>query len=78
MDSIPVHIAKSHFSEILRRVEAGETVIVTRHKKGVAEIKPMGSGPGLPTLGAFEGEFPIPESAFAPLSEEELKDWYGE
>lgn len=37
---VPVHEAKSHLSELLRRVEAGETVTITRHGRIVAELRP--------------------------------------
>lgn len=73
-----VHEAKAHFSQVLKRVEAGETVVVTRHNKVVAEIKPPAEVRGPIVLGAFEGEFEIADDAFAPMTEEELKDWYGE
>ncbi len=77
MASVPIHQVKSHLSEILRRVEAGETIVVTRHNRVVAEIRaPAKLKPR--RFGAFEGEFQAPESAFAALSEEELKDWYGD
>jgi antitoxin (DNA-binding transcriptional repressor) of toxin-antitoxin stability system len=71
-----VHEAKARFSEVLRLVEAGETVIVTRHNAPVAEIKPL--VPIQIKLGAFQGEFPVPDNAFAPLTNEEMKEWYGE
>lgn len=32
--------AKKHFSELLRRVEAGETITVTRYGKAVATLNP--------------------------------------
>lgn len=76
--TLSVHEAKAHFSEVLRRVEAGETVVVTRHDRPVAELKPYGQPRRRVQIGAFDGEFEIPDDAFAPLTEEELKDWHGE
>ena len=38
--SVGVHEAKTHLSDLLRRVEAGETVIITRRGKPVAELGP--------------------------------------
>lgn len=76
MTTLSVHEAKAHFSEVLRRVEAGETIIVTRHNTPIVEIKPLNPSPI--KLGAFEGEFEIPDAAFAPLTNEEMKEWYGE
>ena len=74
--TLSVHEAKARFSEVLRLVEAGETIIVTRHNTPVVEIKPL--NPTLIKLGAFEGEFEIPDLAFAPLTNAEMKEWYGE
>ncbi|AIE83564.1 type II toxin-antitoxin system Phd/YefM family antitoxin [Fimbriimonas ginsengisoli] len=78
MTKLSVHEAKAHFSELLRRVEEGETVVVTRHNKPIAEIKPAIEAKQGRVFGAFEGELNIPDEAFAPLNEEELKDWHGE
>ena len=38
MDHVSVHEAKAHFSELLGRVESGETVIVTKHDRPIAEM----------------------------------------
>ena len=38
--SVGVHEAKTHLSEILRRVEAGHTVTITRRGRAVAELRP--------------------------------------
>lgn len=47
-----MHEAKAHFSAILKDVEAGEVVIVTRHDKPVVEMRSI-VGLNAPTLGAF-------------------------
>jgi prevent-host-death family protein len=78
MSRLSVNEAKTHFSEVLRRVEAGEIVIVTRHNQPIAEIKPLNEPRRPIRLGAFEGEIVIPGDAFGPLTEEDLIDWYGE
>lgn len=77
MAQLSVQETKAHFSEVLRMVAAGETVIVTRHNLPVAEIKPIASVATGIQLGAFEGEFAIPADAFPPMTEAELDDWYG-
>jgi len=74
--TISVHEAKAHFSDLLRRVEAGETIIVTRHNTPIVELKPLNAKPIV--LGAFEGEFAVPPTAFAPITQDEMKEWYGE
>jgi prevent-host-death family protein len=39
--SIGIYEAKNKFSELLERVEAGETIAVTRHGKQVALLTPV-------------------------------------
>jgi antitoxin (DNA-binding transcriptional repressor) of toxin-antitoxin stability system len=47
--------AKAHFSELVRRVEAGERVVLTRHGKPVVEMnKSMAQRPSI--LGMFKGQ----------------------
>lgn len=76
-DSLTVHEARAHFSEVLRRVEAGETLVVTRHSRPVVELRPINK-PQVRKIGAFDGEFHFEVDAFAPLADEELKRWYVE
>lgn len=40
MTSVGVYEAKSHFSALLARVQAGESIEITRHGKAVARIVP--------------------------------------
>jgi prevent-host-death family protein len=42
--TVGIYEAKSKFSELLDRVEAGETIAVTRHGKDVAYITPVNQG----------------------------------
>jgi len=41
MTTLGAYAAKTHFSEVLDRVENGETVTVTRHGVAVARIVPI-------------------------------------
>ena len=40
MKRIQASMAKAQFSELLDEVERGETVVITRHGKPIAEIRP--------------------------------------
>ena len=40
MDSYSITNAKAHLSELINRVENGETVEITRHSKPVAQLTP--------------------------------------
>ncbi|MFP4409119.1 MAG: type II toxin-antitoxin system Phd/YefM family antitoxin [Spirochaetaceae bacterium] len=41
MKSVTVHEAKTHLSQLLREVEAGETVVVARGRTPVAQLVPF-------------------------------------
>jgi antitoxin (DNA-binding transcriptional repressor) of toxin-antitoxin stability system len=64
----------------LRRVEAGETLLITRADRPVAEIKPVERGPeekGLRPVGLCTGEFAVPDDFDVPLPEEVLRGFKG-
>ncbi len=72
--------AKTNLSDLVKKAQSGETVIITsgRDKRPVARLEAI-----KPTvkkrLGALEDpNFEIPESFWDPLPEEELKLWNGE
>jgi antitoxin (DNA-binding transcriptional repressor) of toxin-antitoxin stability system len=77
MEVISVQKAKADFPSLLSRVEAGEIIRITRQNRVVAEIRPASHKVGKRKLGQFPGEFPAPDSAFEPLTDDELKDWLG-
>lgn len=47
--------AKANFSEMIRQAEAGEDIVITRHGKIIAEIKPRASE-RKSLLGALKGQ----------------------
>jgi len=49
MASYGVAEAKNNFTHLLDRVEKGERVVITRHGKPVAEIRPLAPDRPLPT-----------------------------
>ncbi|MEM6728446.1 MAG: type II toxin-antitoxin system prevent-host-death family antitoxin [Pseudomonadota bacterium] len=65
--NIPVSEAKAKFSEIIRRVEAGEEIVLTRNGKPVARMsEPQAPGPHPGELrkaarGKYAGQFSWPE-----------------
>ena len=40
MESVPIHELKRRLSQLIAAAEAGETLLVTRHKRVVARIVP--------------------------------------
>jgi prevent-host-death family protein len=44
MKEVGAYEAKTHLPRLLREVEAGETVVITRHGKPIARLVPARSG----------------------------------
>lgn len=78
MTAVSVHEAKTHLSRLLKRVEAGEEVVIMRNKEPIARIVREGPPKKKPLLGALKGQTLIDDRFFEPLPQEELKAWYGE
>ena len=72
--------AKTHLSDLVKKAQKGETVVITsgRAKIPVARIEPI--HPKRPQrLGILKDSgIKIPKSFFDPLPEEELRLWEGE
>ena len=61
MVRLNVHEAKTHLSRYLERVEQGETIILCRHNRPIAEIRPLPSvGPKPRVFGQDQGRLVIP------------------
>lgn len=72
-----VHQAKTHFSRLLKEAEAGKEVVVMRGKKPVAKIVSIGEASATQRRipGGFEGLVQADDSAFDPLTDEELVEF---
>ena len=72
-----VHQAKTHFSRLLKEAEAGKEVIVLRGKKPVARLVPIEEpeAPKRRIPGGFEGLIHADDSAFDPLTDQELAEY---
>jgi prevent-host-death family protein len=64
-----VHEAKTHFSQLLARAEAGEVVEIARRGEVVARLVPV-RHPGRRQLGVDAGRVTIGEDFDAPLPED--------
>lgn len=77
MDSVSVHEAKTHLSRLLREIEAGREVSITRRNKEIARLVPPPSSGGR-RIGLLKGKISFDESFFDPLPDDELALWNGE
>ena len=83
MPTYTIHQAKTNLSELIRRVEAGEEVIIARGDKPVAVLKDIKKEPRRkrPILGrdSMMGKYPVPDDRvfFGPFTEEEQVEMFG-
>jgi prevent-host-death family protein len=71
MLEVNVHQAKTQLSDLLRRVAAGEEVIIARAGTPVARLVPIET-PARRLLGLDEGLYEVPEDFDSPLPDDVL------
>jgi len=68
-----VHEAKTHLSQCLRRLDQGETILLCRHNRPIAEIRPLAEvQPKRRVFGLDQGKIVVPPEFFEPLDEDTL------
>ena len=73
MAQVSVEEIQRDLSAYLQRVEAGETLVIVREGKPVAEVKPVLTPTNtLRPFGLCAGEFTVPDDFDAPLPEDLL------
>ncbi len=72
MTEVNVHDAKTHLSRLLRRVAAGEEIVIARAGRPVARLVPVESVRRR-ELGRDRGVFSVPADFDAPLPEEVVR-----
>jgi prevent-host-death family protein len=76
MAEVNVHEAKTHLSKLLRRVTAGEEIVIARAGKPVARLVPVAEPPRPRELGRDRGKIWIADD-FDTLDPEILADFEG-
>jgi prevent-host-death family protein len=73
---VTIHAAKTHLSQLIARVEAGEEIVIARGDKPVAKLVPIAvkEANGPRPLGFLAHLGPIPADAFDP----DPADWAGD
>jgi prevent-host-death family protein len=75
-DPITIHAAKTRFSELVRRAEAGEEIVIARGNKPVAKLVPVAPARtpkrqfgGLKDVASFDESFwdPLPDDFLGPF-----------
>ncbi len=78
MTTITAHQAKTHLSRYLADIEKGKRFVIARRKSPVAMLDPIkrSKRKRRPKAGDIKGApFEFPASAFAPLTDKELRVW---
>jgi prevent-host-death family protein len=73
-----VHEAKTQFSKLLKRVEAGEEITISRAGVPVAKLIPVVAQPGRRPLGFLQGQVWMADDFDAPLPDDLLALFEGE
>jgi len=76
---VGLHQAKTHFSELLRRVEAGEEITILRRGKAVARLVPSREPAAARPLGLLRGQWPLPPASDLVAPDPEIEAlFYGD
>jgi antitoxin (DNA-binding transcriptional repressor) of toxin-antitoxin stability system len=79
MSTISIHEIQRDPLAFLQRVEAGESFLVLRDDRPVAEVKPVPApGAAARPFGLCAGEFTVPADFDEPLPESILKEFEGQ
>lgn len=85
MEDVSLAHAKDHLEELIARASRGEDVRISDPELGtvrllpVADVKAAVEEPRpVRRPGRLKGKFTVPARLFEPMSEEELKLWYGD
>lgn len=79
MIKLNIHEAKTHLSRYLKRLEAGETILLCKHNVPIAEIRPLPKQRTTPRpLGTAKGKVKVPPEFFEPLPDEIVRAFEGQ
>ncbi len=64
-----MHQAKTHFSRLLDRAQAGEEFVIAKAGRPVARLGPLARPGKRRRLGLLDGQFTVPDDFNEPLPE---------
>ena len=74
MKIVAIRKAKGDLSRLIQRACRGEEIVICRGKKPVVRLVALRDAQGNRKPGAWKGEVFYTPDAFAPLTDQELKD----
>jgi prevent-host-death family protein len=75
MSTVNIHEAKTHFSKLIARVEAGEEIVIARDGAPVARLVGIQQTATKRVAGRDRGLFSVPEDFDAPLPEVDMAEF---
>ena len=77
MQTVNIHAAKTHLSQLLDSVANGQEVLIARAGKPIARLVPLEGKPAIKKrqLGRLAGAITIPDDFDAPLPEDILNSF---
>ena len=79
MSVISMHQAKSTLSQLVKRAEGGETILIGAYGKAAAKLVPVTAAVSRPKkIGLLAGKLVVPDDFDAPLPDELLKAFEGD
>lgn len=75
--TVNIYEAKTDFSKLVARAEAGERITIARNGRPVAELGPTGGITVKREPGVLAGKVWIADG-FDDFTEQDERDWYGE
>ena len=72
---VNIHDAKTRLSSLLRRVAAGEEIVIAKAGKPIAKIVPFEAPPADRVPGTAKGRLRLSDDFDAPLPDEVLEDF---
>jgi len=74
---VNIHEAKTNLSRLIEKVAKGQEVVIAKAGKPVAQLVPFRPRGGKKTLGTARGIGELKEGWDAPLTDQEMADWFG-
>lgn len=77
MSTVNIYEAKSSFSRLVAAAEAGETVVIARNGRPVAQLGPVVQRQQPRRLGDLAGTPFVVADDFEAWTDQDEQDWYG-
>ncbi|MBF0228686.1 MAG: type II toxin-antitoxin system Phd/YefM family antitoxin [Desulfamplus sp.] len=78
MISVNIDTIQQNFLHYLKQIDSGETVLILKADRPIAELKPISDSKILRPYGLCYGEFTVPDDFDEPLPESTILEFEGQ